>query len=179
MKKLSWMLTCSFLAWAQIAIADEFKKVKCDTDIPKALIGQRSSNERVVVFEKKYRTLGLKNLGGDEISNRLSSVNWQICGSEFILLIDRSELVRDVLPFPAHSKSSPAFTGTCQVKDRDLPDIIVAILDGAPAADYLPVQAAWKIDQQRAKFVKVSIEGLGCPRNAIYTIDGAREACTP
>ena len=172
MKKLSGMLTCIFLAGAQIAIADEFKKVQCDSDIPKALIGQRSSNERVVVFEEKYRALGLENLGADEISDRLSSVNWQICGSEFILLIDRSGRVRDVLPFPAHSKRSPAFTGICQVKGRDLPDIIVAVLDGAPAADYLPAQAAWKIDQQHAKFVKVSIEGLVCPRRAIYTIDG-------
>ena len=172
MKILSCMLTCIFLPWAQSAIADEFQKVRCDSDIPKALIGQRSSNERVVVTERKYRALGLKDLGADEISDRLSSINWQICGSEFILLVDRSRLVRDVLPFPAHSKSSPAFGGICQVKGRDLPDIMVAILDGAPAADHLPVQAAWKIDQQRAKFVKGSIEGLVCPRSGIYTIDG-------
>jgi len=32
----------------QIASADEFEKVRCDSDLPKALIGQRSSNERVV-----------------------------------------------------------------------------------------------------------------------------------
>ena len=174
MKKLSCMLTYIFLASAQIAIADEFQKVQCDSDIPKALIGQHSSNERVAVLEQKYRALGLKDLGADEISDRLSSVNWQICGSEFILLVDRSGLVRDVLPFPAHSKRSPAFAGICQVKGRDLPDIVVAILDGAPAADYLPVQAAWKIDQQHAKFVKISIEGLVCPQSAIYTIDGGR-----
>lgn len=148
------------------------KKARCDSDIPKALIGQRTSNERVIVLEEKYRALGLKDLGADEISDRLSSVNWQICGSEFILLIDRSGLVRDVLPLPAHSKRSPAFAGICQVKGRDRPDIIVAILDGALAAVYLPVQAAWKFDQQNAKFVKASIEGLVCPRSAIYTIDG-------
>jgi len=171
-KKLACMLTCSLLVWGQIAIADEFQKVQCDFDIPKALIGQRTSNERVAVLEEKYRALGLKDLGADEISDRLSSVNWQICGAEFILLVDRSGLVRDVLPFPAHSKRSPAFAGICQVKGRDLPDIIVAILDGAPAADYLPVQVAWKIDQQHAKFVKASIDGVVCPRSAIYTIDG-------
>ena len=171
MKKLA-LLICFFLALAQIAIADEFQKVRCDSDIPKTLIGQRSSNKRVVVLEEKYRALGLKDLGADEISDRLSSVNWQICGSEFILLVEHGGLVRDVLPFPTHSKRSPAFAGICQAKGRDLPDIIVAILDGASAADYLPVQAAWKIDQQHAKFVKVSIEGLVCPRSAIYTIDG-------
>ena len=172
MKKLSFILTCIYLAWSQIAIADEFQKVQCDSDIPKALIGQRSSNERVAVLEKKYHALGLKDLGADQISDRLSSVNWLICGSEFILLIDRSGLVRDVLPFPAHSKRSPASAGICQVGGRDLPDIFLAILDGATAADYLPVQAAWKIDQRHAKFVKVTIEGLVCPRSAIYTVDG-------
>jgi len=171
-KKSACMLTCIFFAWGQSAIADEFEKVRCDSDIPKAMIGQGAPNERVAVLEKKYRALGLKDLGGDEISDRLSSVNWLICGAEFISLVDRSGVVRDVLPFTPHSKRSPAFSGICQVKGQDLPDIIVAILDGVPAADYLPVQVAWKIDQQRAKFVKVSIAGLVCPRRAIYTIDG-------
>jgi hypothetical protein len=171
-KKLTCMLALISFAWGQIAIADEFQKVRCDSDIPKALIGQRTSNERVVVLEKKYRALGLKDLGADEISDRLSSVNWQICGAEFITLIDHRGLISDVLPFPAHSKSSPAFAGICQVKGRDLPDIIVAILDGALTTDSLQVQAAWKIDQQHAKFVKVSIEGLVCPRSGIYTVDG-------
>ena len=172
MKTLACLLAFISLASGPVARADEFQKVRCGSDIPKALIGQHASNERVVVLEKKYRALALKDLGADEISDRLSSVNWQICGSEFILLIDRSGLVRDVLPFPAHSKQSPAFTGICQVKGRDLPDIFVAILDGATAADHLPVRAAWKIDQQHAKFVKASIDGLVCPRSGIYTIDG-------
>ena len=172
MKKLACMLAFISFACVQIASADEFQKVRCDSDIPKALIGQRSSNERVVVLEKKYRVLGLKDLGADEISDRLSSVNWQICGAEFILLIDRSSLVRDVLPLPAHSKSSPAFSGICQVEGRDLPDIIVAILDSAPTTGSLPARVAWKIDQQHAKFVKASVAGLVCPRNGIYTVDG-------
>ena len=172
MKKLACLLAFISLVCGHNASADEFQKVQCGSDIPKALIGQRASNERVVVLETKYRALGLKDLGADEISDRLSSVNWQICGAEYILLVDRSELVRDVLPFPAHSKRSPAFAGICQVKGRDLPDIFVAILNGEPATDTLPVQVAWKIDQPHAKFVKASIEGLICPRSGIYTVDG-------
>ncbi len=148
--------------------------MRCDSDIPKALIGQRTSNERVVVLEKKYRALGLKDLGADEISDRLSSINRQICGAEFILLIDRGGLVRDALPFPAHSKRSPAFSGTCRVKGRDLPGIVVAILDGEPAADDLPARAAWKIDQQQAKFVKMSVDDVVCPRSGIYTVDSGQ-----
>ncbi len=174
MKKLACVLTSMSLAWGHIAIADEFQKVQCGSDIPKALIGQHTTNGRVAVLEEKYRALGLKDLGADEISDRLSSINWQICGAEFILLVDRSGQVRDVLPFPAHSKQSPAFAGVCQVKGQDLPDIIVAILDGAPAASSLPAQVAWKIDQQHAKFIKMPIEGLVCPRSGIYTIDGGQ-----
>jgi hypothetical protein len=171
-KKLVCMLAFISFACGKTSIADEFQKVRCDSDIPKALIGQRSANERVAVLEKRYRALSLKDLGADEISEKLSSVNWQICGAEFILLIERGGLVRDVLPFPAHSKSSPAFAGICQVKGRDLPDIIVAILQGAPTTGSLPAQVAWKIDQQHAKFVQASIEGLVCPRSGIYTVDG-------
>jgi hypothetical protein len=169
-KKLACSLASISFAWGPIALADEFQKVRCDSDIPKALIGQHTSNGPVVVAEKKYRALGLKDLGADEISDRLSSVDWQICGAEFLLLVDR-RLVRDVLPFPPHSKSSPAFLGICQVKGRDLSDIIFAILDGTPATESLPVQVAWKVDQQHAKFVKASIEGLACPRSGIYSPD--------
>jgi len=171
-KKLACLPAFILFAWGHIASADEFQKVQCGSDIPKALIGQHASNERVAVLEKKYRALGLKDLGADEISDRLSSINWQICGTEFILLVDHGGVVRDALPFPAHSKRSPAFAGICRVKGRDLPDIIIAILDGAPATETLPVQVAWKIDQQHAKFVEASIEGLVCPRSGIYSVDG-------
>jgi len=55
-----------------------------------------------------------------------------------------------------------------------LPDIFVAVLDGSVATDLLPVQAAWKIDQKRAKFAKASNEGLLCPRSGVTTADGGR-----
>jgi len=171
-KKFALVLASIFFAWAQFAFADEFQKVRCGTDIPKALIGQRGPNQRIVVLEKKYAALGLKHLGADEISDRLSSVSWEICGSEFMLLVDRGGLVGDAVPFPSHSKASPAFSGICQSKGKDLPDIFVGVLDGASKADLLPVVTAWKIDKQRAKFIKVSGEGLLCPRSGIYTVDG-------
>jgi hypothetical protein len=173
-KKLSYALALGSCAWAQAAIADEFQKVRCDADIPKAMIGQRAGHEPVVAIEKKYQSLGLKDFGGDEISDRLSTVNWQICGAEYIELIDRGGRVRDVLAFPPHSKRSPAFSGIlCELKGRELPDVLIAVLDDASATDPLPVQIAWKIDQQHAKFVKMSTEGLVCPRSGIYDGDAA------
>lgn len=172
MKKLGCLLALVTLASVQIASADEFEKVQCGADIAKALIGQRGANERIVVIEKRHSRLGLKHLGADEISDNLSSINWLICGAEYIVLVDRRGVVGDAMPVPAHSKQLPAFSGMCQVRAKDLPDIIFAILDGASAKDPLPAVTAWKIDQQRAKFVKISTEGLLCPRSGITTVDG-------
>jgi hypothetical protein len=38
----------------------------------------------------------------------------------------------------------------------------------------LPAVNGWKIDQQHAKFVKIPVDGLLCPRSGIYTVDGGR-----
>lgn len=173
-KKLLWGLAAVYLALGQTVFADEFEGVKCGSDIPKALIGKRSSNAPVVELEKKYQALGLKDLGGDEISEALSSVNWLICGAEYVELVDRRGTVRDVLPFPPHSKGSPAFSGMCRLNGRERPDMIVAVLDGAGTADPLPVKSAWKIDRKQARFVPMPAEGLLCPRSGIATSDGGR-----
>jgi hypothetical protein len=172
MKKWVGLLASVFLLCGAPARADEFKNVKCGADIPKALIGQRSSNERIVVTEDKYRSLGLKHLGADETSDQLSSINWLICGSEYIMLVDRKNLVRDVIAFPAHSKKSPAFSSYCKLNGKELPDIFVGVLNAEVKGDELPALSVWKIDLKGAKFVKASTEGLRCPRSAIYTVDG-------
>jgi hypothetical protein len=178
MTKSACVLAAIFLAWGQPAFADEFQNLKCGTDIPKALIGKRSSNGPVVESEKKYRALSLKGLGADEIADGLSSVNWLICGAEYVELIDRRGLVRDALAFPPHSRSEPAFSGICQAKGRDLPDVILAVLDGSaaadPSTDSLPVKTAWKIDQKGVRFVPIPGEGILCPRSGITTLDGGR-----
>ncbi len=167
-------LACVVALWTQGARADEFRNVRCGADIAKALIGQPSSNEPVVAIEARHRALGLKDLGGDEISDHLSSVNWRICGAEFILLIDRRNTIRDVLPLPAHSAASPAFMGTCLARGKDGPDIVVAILDGSAGTATLPAKQAWTIDQKQVRFVTASTDGLACPRTGIFTADGGR-----
>ena len=174
MTKLAWLLAAVYFLMGPFAFADEFQNLKCGTDIAKALIGKRSSNEPIVESEKKYRALSLKGLGADEIADGLSSVNWLICGAEYVELIDRRGVVRDALAFPPHSRSEPAFSGICQAKGRDLPDTILAVLDGSTAADPLPVKTAWKIDQKGIKFVPIPGEGLLCPRSGIITADGGR-----
>lgn len=170
-KKLACILAAIHLIFVPAAFADEFEGVKCGTDIPKALIGKRSWNGPAVELEKKYSALGLKNLGGDEISDGLSSVNLLVCGAEYIELIDRRGMVRDALPLPPHSKASPAFSGMCRLNGKDRPDVIVAVLDGTATADLLPVKTAWKIDVKQARFVPISSEGLLCPRSGIGSAD--------
>lgn len=165
-------------AWA----LDEFEGIKCGADIPKSLVGKRDSNERVVVLEERHRDLGLKNLGGTEISDRLFLVSWRICGTEYELLVNtKSGLIRDVLPFPAHSVASPMFIGTCQADGKEIPEAVVAVLNNSAAHNardeklaktMLKATAAWKIDEIKEKFTKQSTESLGCPLGGIVTLDG-------
>jgi hypothetical protein len=173
-KKLTGLLVATGLACGQSAFADEFLGLQCGTDIAKAMIGKRTVNAPIVEIEKKYRAIGLKNLGGDEITDNLSSVGSMICGSEYIELIDRKGVVRDALAFPPHSEVSPAFSGFCQLKGKDLSDVIIAVLDGSVAGDLLPVKAGWRIDLKQAKFVAMPGEGMLCPRSGIYTVDGGK-----
>lgn len=165
-------------AWA----LDEFAGIKCGADIPKSLVGKRDSNERVVVLEERHKDLGLKDLGGTEISDRLFLASWQICGSEYELLVNtKNGLIRDVLPFPPHSATSPMFIGACQAHGKKIPEAVVAVLnnsarydarDGKLAKTMLQATAAWKIDVTKEKFARQSTENLGCPLGGIVTLDG-------
>ena len=156
--------------------SDEFSGVQCGSDIPKALIGKRMSNEPVVQSEKRHADIGLKDLGADEISDRLNSISWLICGSEYLVLADRS-IIRDVIKIPPHSKVSPEFMGMCEMNGKESKDIVVAILDDEkePGAKMLQAKVAWKIDQKKMKFVPLPVEGLRCPRdNGVFSEDSGR-----
>lgn len=153
---------------------DGFEKVVCGSDIPQALIGQRTSNEAVAAIERRHAALGLKDLGGGEVSDHLFSGSWRICGSEFVLLVDDHSMIRDVLPFPPHSKTAPGFSGSCEADGKAVAGTIIAVLNSEPGAATLAAKAAWKIDEQSAKFTKLPTESLRCPRDGIFTADGGR-----
>ena len=156
---------------------DGFSGVRCGADVPTALIGRFMRNERVVVIENRHKDLGLKDLGGTDISDRptLFASSWKICGDEYMLLEDGRSVVRDVLKVPEHSKMSPEFIGECQNSDtRMAGTAVVAILNNEQGKDTLSATAAWKIDEKRAKFIKISTDGLGCPRSGIITADGGQ-----
>lgn len=165
-------------AWAW----DEFQGLKCGTDIPKSLVGKRSSNERVAVLEERHKDLGLKDLGGTEISDRLFLAGWRICGSEYELLVNtKTAVIRDVLLFPPHSTASPQYIGTCQANGKEVPGIVVAVLNNSAgynardeklAKTMLKAAAAWTIDEAKEKFVKNPADTLACPLGGIITQDG-------
>jgi hypothetical protein len=172
------LIIVSGRAWS----LDQFEGIKCGGDIPKSLLGKRDSNERVAVLEARHKDLGLKDLGGTEISDRLFLASWKICGSEYELLVNtKNGLIRDVLPFPPHSATAPMFIGSCQADGKKIPETIVAVLnnsagynakDGKLAKAMLKATAAWRIDETKEKFVKQSTENLTCQLGGIVTQDG-------
>ena len=151
--------------------ADGFDSVRCGSDVRKALLGHTMSNETIVVLEESHKELGLKDVGGAEISDRLNVISWLICGEEYVLLEDK-DVVRDVLKFPKHSKDSPAFIGSCQSNGHDVPGTAIGVLKNENSVAILPAVSAWKIDDKQMKFVELKTEGLRCSRDGIITADG-------
>ena len=163
----------SILCTSSILAADGFESVRCGSDIPKAMIGKKTSNERVLVIEAKHKDLGLKDLGADEINDHLNQINWLICGEEYAVLED-GDLIRDVIKLPKHSKETPEFSGTCQLNGKELPGYAIGILKNEEGVEMLSALSAWRIDEKQKKFVLLPTDGLRCSRNGIITADGGK-----
>jgi len=166
------LVLISLFVCIQARAADEFYGIKCGTDISKMMVGKHSSNERVVVLEKRHSDLGLEDLGGIEVSDQLFLISWRICGSEYAELINtKKNIVRDVLQIPKHSLRLPlSFAERCQVGNKDIHDAVIAVLEnsqGEKPAGYtkqimLPAKIAWKIDERQERFFTMPIEHLSC-----------------
>jgi hypothetical protein len=182
MSKIRLILLALIIIGEKAWPLDPFNGIKCGPDIPNSLIGKRDPNEPVVKLEERHKDLGLKDLGGTEISDRLFLASWQICGSEYELLVNtKTALIRDVLPFPAHSAASPMFIGRCQADGNEMPQSVVAVLNNSArynardqklARTMLKATTAWKIDETKEKFARQSTENLACPLGGIVTVDG-------
>jgi len=163
----------ALLCLTNVYAGDGFELVRCGSDIRKALIGRKTTNERVVVIEARHKDLGLKDLGADEISDSLNVVNWLICGEEYAVLED-GDMVRDAVKIPKHSKDTPEFSGTCQLNGKDLPGYAIGVLKNEDGVAMLSALCAWQIDEKQKKFVELKTEGLRCSRDGIITVDGGR-----
>jgi hypothetical protein len=171
MKSIAAILVFPLICMSGNCHADGFDSVRCGSDVGKALLGRTMSNEKVSLLEERHKDLGLKDLGGTEISDRLFLISWRICGEEYALL-EEKDVVRDVLKFPKRSKDSPQFIGSCQLNDRDLPGTMIGVLKNEDYAQLLSAVMAWKIDDKQKKFVKFQTDGLRCSRDGIITADG-------
>ena len=174
------------LAGARYGAAhDAFDAVKCDGDVAKALVGGKVANARIAEIEKAHAAIGLKNEGGDEITDSVTMQAWTICGRSYHLL-ERDGVIRDVL-HAEHSARSPAYLGPCEASGSTTPYLVFAILDAPASADAkdakpahaspsdktaLKASAAWRIDESAVRFVPVETQGLTCPRSGISTADG-------
>jgi len=165
------MLVVPLFCGSSVSAADGFDSVHCGSDLRKALIGHKMSNEPVAVLEERHKDLGLKDLGASEISDRLSAISWRICDEEYVLLEDKN-VVRDVLKFPKHSKDSPQFVGSCESNGQKVPGTAIGVLRNENGVKMLSAVAAWKIDEKQNKFVELQTEGLRCSREGIITADG-------
>lgn len=162
------------LFWTTSVYAgDGFEAVRCGSDIVRALIGRKTSNEPVVKIEARHKDLQLKHLGAEIISDdeRLNLVFWRICGEEYVTL-EEGDIVKDALKFPKHSKETPQFDGQCQLNGKDLPYYAVGVLKNEEGVAMLPAVVAWMIDEKQKKFVPLPTEGLRCGRDGISTEDG-------
>jgi hypothetical protein len=157
---------------SRVIAGDGFESVRCGSDIAKALIGRKTSNEAVVKIEARHKELQLKHLGAEIISDdeRLNLVFWQICGDEYATL-DEGNTIKDALKMPKHSKDTPEFDGACQLNGKDLPYYAVGVLKNEEGATMLQAIVAWMIDEKQKKFVPLPTEGLRCGRDGISSED--------
>ena len=151
--------------------ADGFDSVRCGSDVREVLLGRKMSNQKVSILEERHKDLGLEDLGGTEISDRLFLISWRLCEGEYVLLEEKG-VVRGLLKFAKHSKESPQFIGSCQSNGHDLPGTVIGVLKNEDGAKILPAVIAWKIDDKQVKFVKLQTEGLRCSPDGIITADG-------
>ncbi len=180
MKPYAMLLPFVVLMCGEASASDGFEAVRCGGDIPRALIGKHSANERVVVIEARHRDLALKDLGADIVTDEINMVDWSICGSEYYVLEDQHDIIRDALLFPNHSRATPAFSADCQRDGRPMNEIIYAVLDNKAEPDkkydrndntLRPALFAWKVDVKTVKFVKLEVGGMLCPVSAIDDVD--------
>jgi len=170
------LVLLAVLAAGTAHAADGFEAVHCGGDVRGALIGKHMRDEPVVETEKRHADLGLKDLGGDEITEELSSTSWRICAKEYIVISDRRGLVRDAVAFPEHSRSAPQFSASdCKANGKAIRGgVVIGVLDARSRKALLPATAAWKIDMRTGKLMALSTAGLLCPRSTAITADGGQ-----
>ncbi|NHZ91829.1 hypothetical protein F2P45_22890 [Massilia sp. CCM 8733] len=156
------LLILSFFCGKFSFASDTFSTIQCGSEISKKLIGRHVKNEKVVAIEARHKSLGLKNLGMDDISEGLLAGYWMICGNKFILLEDKKFLIHDVLQVPDDSKNLVEFTGKCTIHNKEKSELIFALLNKEDGVASLSANSAWIVDEKKKLFKKTSTDGMRC-----------------
>ena len=101
------IVALSLFCSSSVCDADGFDSVRCGSDVRKALLGRKMSNEAIAVLEERHKDLGPKDLGASEISDRLFAISWRICGEEYVLLEEKCRARR--------AEISEAFEGRTRI----------------------------------------------------------------
>lgn len=181
--RISFALFASLTLSSPARAQDAFASVKCGSDIPRALIGKKSPRVPVAATERKHRDIGLNSEGASQVSDKLFYIGWTLCGREYAFIENKNNRIRDVIPFPPHSRQSPGFFGSCTIDGKSPSDAVLAILaNPAPLpadrhyafndSTSLNATSAWRVDEKHARFVALRNARIECPRNSIFTVDG-------
>ncbi|HXE23162.1 MAG TPA: hypothetical protein VN617_12625 [Rhodoferax sp.] len=153
------------------ARAKGFAGLQCGANIPKLLIGRTMPNERVVVTERRYRNLGLKDLGATELDAGSNAIWWSICGAELVELEDSHSVVRDVLSFDSVPSKALLFEGGCTVNHQLLRNEVIAVLTDQAGHAMLAATKAWTIDAAKGRFMPQGTTALLCPRSGAHAVE--------
>jgi hypothetical protein len=139
-----------------------FRGLTCEMDIEKALPGREMPNEKVASIEARHTNLGLKDLGGYEVSDKIFLTIWRICGNQYVLL-ERGTQVKAVLKIPEQFKGSDEAI-ICSPVGEGATGTIVAVPSSLRTQTTIRAQAAWRVDEKKISFVPVTAKPLDCQR---------------
>ena len=159
------MATLALLMAGSTKAQDQFDGINCGTQIEKALIGKHVTDGAMAKVEARHKDLQLKSVGGDEWDDYYFLENWQVCGTEYDLIVkNSSHIVIDVLKVPAHSRTNPMIVGECKRGPKS-ESVLIAIVANPGGVDprkskdtMLKATNAWTVDAKTHKFVTVPVE---------------------
>ena len=155
---LTAILLAPILALAQTP-QKSFDGLSCQSNIEQELQGRQMPNEPVSNTEARYKSLGLKDNGADEIRDQLNAVIWRICGDQYVLL-QKKDRVQAVLKVPQQYRNSGDLIN-CVAQDKAKLGYYLAVpAKGRPGS----AQAAWMLDEKNLKFVAADPAKLECER---------------
>ena len=167
MKSVFLPILVFFFFLQSICVADEFSGITCNSDVTKAVIGKKMTKGRVSDIEATHKNITLKDLGGDGMpEDPFFTISWEICGREYIFLIDQSknkEIINDVLPIPTDFKQAYRLLpgSSCTRHEKRVKNIYAFAEQGAKGTK-AKMKAAWEISRTTMKFTKLSPEEIDC-----------------